>query len=83
MPVEVRDSGLSLRLALMIGLRGIALTFLVAGIDAVRLLAAMRNENKVLRDAALQRTNHIASIAPASCCATSTSEIISWIRVLC
>jgi signal transduction histidine kinase len=62
MPVEVDYSGWGLRLALLIGLGGIALTFLVAGIDAVRLLAAMRTENKVLRDAALQRTNHIASI---------------------
>ena len=38
------------------------LIFLVAGIDAVRLLGAMRAENKVLRDAALERTNHLASI---------------------
>jgi signal transduction histidine kinase len=55
-------SGWGLRFALLIGLGGIALTFLVAGIDAMRLLATMRTENKLLRDAALQRTNHIASI---------------------
>jgi signal transduction histidine kinase len=61
-PAEDDYSGLGLRLALLIGLGGIALTFLVAGIDAMRLLATMRAENKVLRDAALQRTNHIASI---------------------
>ena len=39
-----------------------ALIFLLATIDAVRLLDAMRAENKILRDAALQRTNHLASI---------------------
>jgi len=61
-PAEDGYSGWGLRLALLIGLAGIALTFLVAGSDAVRLLATMRSENKVLRDAALQRTNHIASI---------------------
>ena len=61
-PEEGVYSGWGLRLALLIGLGGIAFTFLVAGIDAVRLLAAMRTENKVLRDAALQRTNHLASI---------------------
>lgn len=51
-----------LRLALMIGFGGMALLFLIATIDAVRLLGAMRTENKLLRDAALQRTNHLASI---------------------
>lgn len=51
-----------LRFALVLGLGGIALIFLGAGIDAVRLLATMRTENKVLRDAALQRTSHLASI---------------------
>lgn len=39
-----------------------ALIFLIATIDAVRLLDAMRTENKILRDAALQRTNHLESI---------------------
>jgi signal transduction histidine kinase len=51
-----------LRLALMIGFGGMALLFLIATIDAVRLLGAMRAENKLLRDAALQRSNHLASI---------------------
>jgi signal transduction histidine kinase len=46
----------------MAGFGGIALIFLLATIDAVRLLGAMRAENKALRDAALQRTNHLASI---------------------
>lgn len=55
-------SARGLRVALMAGLGGMALIFLIATIDAVRLLDAMRAENKILRDAALQRTNHLASI---------------------
>ncbi len=38
------------------------LVFLLATIDAVHLLGAMRTENKLLRDAALERSNHLASI---------------------
>jgi signal transduction histidine kinase len=55
-------SGRGLRVALIAGLGGIALIFLFATIDAVRLLGAMRAENKVLRQEALERTNHLASI---------------------
>ena len=55
-------SARGLRFALIVGLGGMALIFLLATIDAVRLLGAMRTENKILRDAALQRTNHLASI---------------------
>ena len=51
-----------LRLALIIGFGGMAIVFLLATIDAVDLLRAMRTENRLLRDAALQRTNHLASI---------------------
>jgi signal transduction histidine kinase len=51
-----------LRFALFVGLGGMSLIFLLATIDALRLLDAMRAENKILRDAALQRTNHLASI---------------------
>jgi signal transduction histidine kinase len=51
-----------LRRVLLIGLGGIAIIFLAAGIDAVRLLGAMRSENQILRDSALQRTNRLASI---------------------
>jgi len=43
-------------------LAGIALIFLVATVDAVRLLSAMRTENSVLRNAALERRDHLASI---------------------
>ncbi|HEY4359892.1 MAG TPA: sensor histidine kinase [Bryobacteraceae bacterium] len=39
-----------------------ALIFLFATVDAVRLLDAMRTENKILRDAAAQRNSHLASI---------------------
>ncbi len=55
-------SGRGMRLAIFAGLGGIALIFLCATIDAVRLLGAMRTENKVLREQALERTNHLASI---------------------
>ena len=51
-----------LRFVLMIGFGGMAVVFLLATIDAVHLLGAMRTENKLLRDAALERSNHLASI---------------------
>ncbi len=60
--VEEGYKGRGLRLALSIGLGGIALIFLIAGVDAIRLLHTMRTENRALRDAALQRSNHLASI---------------------
>jgi signal transduction histidine kinase len=64
MPSTASDdySGRGLRFALIAGLGGIALIFLAATIDAVRLLGTMRTENKVLREQALERTNHLASI---------------------
>jgi signal transduction histidine kinase len=55
-------SGRGLRLALIAGLGGIALIFLGATVDAVRLLSAMRAENKVLRESAVQRTTQLAAI---------------------
>jgi len=55
-------SGRGLRIALIAGLGGIALIFLGATVDALRLLGAMRAENQVLRAAALRRTNQLASI---------------------
>jgi signal transduction histidine kinase len=55
-------SGRGLRWALLAGLGGIALIFLAATVDAVRVLAAMRTENQVLRQEALDRTNRLASI---------------------
>jgi signal transduction histidine kinase len=55
-------SGRGLRFALIAGLGGIALIFLAATIDAVRLLGALRTENKILREEALQRSNQLASI---------------------
>jgi signal transduction histidine kinase len=51
-----------LRLVLMVGFGAIAVIFLLVTIDAVRLLGSMRAENKILRDQALARTNHLASI---------------------
>lgn len=64
MPLATDDdySGKGLRFVLIAGLGGIALIFLGATIDAVRLLSAMRSENRILRAEALQRTNYLASI---------------------
>ncbi len=61
-PDHERYSGWGLRLGLLAGLGGIALIFFGAGIDSLRLLSQMRTENKILRDSALERTNHLASI---------------------
>ena len=55
-------SARGLRLALIVGFGGMLLIFLVAGVDAVRLLREMRAENKVLRDASLERSHRLASI---------------------
>lgn len=51
-----------LRLALIIGFGGMLLIFLIAGVDAGRLLHQMRRENKILRDASLERSHRLASI---------------------
>jgi signal transduction histidine kinase len=51
-----------LRLALILGFGGVVLVFLLATVDAIRLLDAMRVENKTLREATLDRANHLASI---------------------
>ena len=61
-PTEFDRSGRGLRIALMAGFGGMALIFLLATVDAVRLLGEMRAENKILRDATLERTNHLESI---------------------
>jgi signal transduction histidine kinase len=61
-PAEPDRSGRGLRFALMAGFGGMALIFLFATVDAVRLLAAMRAENKILRQATLQRSHHLESI---------------------
>ena len=41
---------------------GMLLIFLVAAVDAVRLLNHMRAENEILRDASLERSRRLASI---------------------
>ncbi|MGD1091378.1 MAG: sensor histidine kinase [Bryobacteraceae bacterium] len=51
-----------LRLALVLGFGGMLLIFLIAAVDAVRLLREMRVENKVLRDASLERSRRLSSI---------------------
>jgi signal transduction histidine kinase len=51
-----------LRLALALGFSGMLLIFLIAGADAVRLLRGMRAENKILREASLERSQRLASI---------------------
>jgi signal transduction histidine kinase len=55
-------SNRGLRLVLMAGFCGIAVIFLLAMIDAVRLLGNMRSESEILRNQALARTNQLASI---------------------
>jgi signal transduction histidine kinase len=59
---EADHSARGLRLALMAGFGGIALVFLVATIDTVHLLGTMRDESRLIREAARQRTNHLESI---------------------
>lgn len=61
-PNESERSGRGLRFALMAGFGGMALIFLFATVEAVRLLGAMRVENKILREATIERTNHLESI---------------------
>lgn len=51
-----------LRLALVAGFSGILLIFVLAAVDAVRLLHEMRAENKILSDASLDRSHRLASI---------------------
>ncbi|HLX42192.1 MAG TPA: sensor histidine kinase [Bryobacteraceae bacterium] len=51
-----------LRLALTAGFGGMLAIFLIAGVDAVRLLHHMRVENQVLRDASLERSRRLDSI---------------------
>jgi signal transduction histidine kinase len=51
-----------LRLTLTLGFGGMLLIFLMAGVDAVRLLGRMRAENKILRDASLERSQRLASV---------------------
>ena len=46
----------------MLGFGGMLLISLVAGVDALRLLREMRIENKILRDASLERSRHLSSI---------------------
>ena len=55
-------SSRGLRFVLVAGFCGIAIIFLVAMFDAVRLLGDMRTENQILRDQALARTRQLAAI---------------------
>src|SRR5262249_12243512 len=50
------------RIALTIGFGGMLLIFLIAGVDAVRLLREMRAQNRILREASLQRSQNLATI---------------------
>ena len=51
-----------LRVVLIAAFAGIAIIFLVAVIDAVRLLGNLEAENKLLRDQTAARTHHLESI---------------------
>jgi len=61
-PIVRSSSARGLRFALVLGFGGMLLIFLAAGVDAVRLLRGMRAENKILRDASLERSQRLASI---------------------
>ncbi len=56
------DSARALRLVLMAGFGGILLIFVLAAVDAVRLLGKMRAENKILRAASMDRSHRLASV---------------------
>jgi signal transduction histidine kinase len=56
------NSARGLRLALMVGFGGMMLIFLIAAVDAVRLLREMRADNKILQDASLDRSHRLASV---------------------
>jgi signal transduction histidine kinase len=58
----VERSARALRLTLIVGFGGTLLIFLVAGVDAARLLHQMRAENKILRAASLERSHRLTSI---------------------
>src|SRR5580698_767439 len=58
----VSNSARGLRLALVIGFGGMLAIFLVAGVDAIRLLGRMREENKIRREASLDRSHRLATI---------------------
>ncbi len=51
-----------LRFVVMAGFAGIALIFLIATVDAVRLLGAMHSENRLLQDAAMERSARLAAV---------------------
>lgn len=53
---------MALRSVLIAGFGGMALIFLFSTVESVRLLAAMREENRILRQATLERANRIESI---------------------
>ena len=55
-------SGRGLRIALIIGLGGMLGIFLLAGVDAARLLGELQTENKILRDASVERSRRLTSI---------------------
>ncbi|HLK22372.1 MAG TPA: ATP-binding protein [Bryobacteraceae bacterium] len=53
---------MSLRSVLIAGFGGMALIFLFSTVESVRLLGVMRAENRILRQASLERSNHLDSI---------------------
>jgi signal transduction histidine kinase len=61
-PFEDGYSNRGLRLVLMAGFCGIAIIFVFAMVDAVRLLGNMRSESEILRNQAVARTHQLGSI---------------------
>lgn len=51
-----------LRFVLAVGFGGMLLIFLIAGIDAIRLLRNMRETNKILHDASIERSRRLGSV---------------------
>jgi signal transduction histidine kinase len=51
-----------LRFVLAVGFGGMLLIFLIAGIDAIRLLRNMRETNKILHDGSIERSRRLGSV---------------------
>jgi signal transduction histidine kinase len=81
-PQEESPKTASLRLALILGFGGMLFIFTIAAVDALRLLREMREENKILRDASLDRSRRLSSIRTyTSLCAKPDHDIAEMRRM--
>lgn len=69
-----------LRLTLIAGFGGMLAIFLVAAVDAVRLLNELRVENQVVREASLERSRRLASIRTYVLLCDRSKEVSSGLR---